>query len=192
MAMQGTPTGGQRVSRLKDPRKEQGVGLTRNSDFSEYVAARWPRLVRSAVLLGCSEAEAEDIVQTALERCLIHWRKVERANDRDAYVHRVLINTFTSSRRRRWNTETVVATVPDRMGPDETEQVDHADAVLRSMDRLTHDQRAVVVLRFYAHFTEQQMAEALGIATGTVKSRLSRALKTLSDDPHLAELRETR
>jgi RNA polymerase sigma-70 factor (sigma-E family) len=166
--------------------------LSRNSDFSEYVAARWPRLVRSAVLLGCSEPEAEDIVQTALERCLIHWRKVEQAKDRDAYIHRVLINTFTSSRRRRWTTEKVVATVPDRAGPDGTAGVDQADAVLRCLDRLPHDQRTAVVLRYYAHLTEQQMAEALGVAAGTVKSRLSRALKALVEDPNLEELRGTR
>jgi hypothetical protein len=36
-------------------------------DFSDYVAARWPSLVRSAVLLGCTHAEAEDLVQTVLD-----------------------------------------------------------------------------------------------------------------------------
>ena len=36
----------------------------------------------------------------------MHWRKVEAADDRDAYVHRILINTFRSSRRqRRWRAE---------------------------------------------------------------------------------------
>jgi RNA polymerase sigma-70 factor (sigma-E family) len=164
--------------------------LSRDDDFSEYVAARWPRLVRSAVLLGCSPTEAEDVVQAALERCLVHWRKVERADDRDAYVHRILINTFTSSRRRRWSTEKTVAELPDRAGPDEILEVDLADVVLRSLRTLTHDQRSVVVLRYYAHLSEEQMATALGVAAGTVKSRLSRALRTLSDNPDLAELRE--
>lgn len=45
------------------------------------------------------------------------------------------------------------------------------------------------MLRYYAHLTEQQMAAVLGVAPGTVKSRLSRALKVLADDPDLAELR---
>lgn len=58
--------------------------------------------MRSAVLLGCSQAEAEDVVQATLERCLLKWAHVERAGDRDSYVHRVLLNTFMSSRRRRW------------------------------------------------------------------------------------------
>lgn len=165
--------------------------MGRDEDFSEYVGTRWPRLVRSAVLLGCSPAEAEDVVQSALLRCLLHWGKVQRADDRDAYVHRVLVNTFTSSRRRRWRGEEPVPVVPEPGGPDETAAVDHADAVLRSLSALTQDQRAAVVLRYYAHLSEHQMAVALGVAPGTVKSRLSRALKVLAEDPHLAELRGT-
>lgn len=165
--------------------------MSRNDEFSEYVAARWPRLVRSAVLLGCSPAEAEDVVQTALMRCLVDWRKVERADDRDAYVHRILVNTFTSSRRRHWTREHATARMPETPSHDHTVAIDTADAVLRSLERLNRDQRTAVVLRYYAHLSEQQMAAVLGVATGTVKSRLSRALKVLAEDPHLAELRGT-
>src|SRR4051794_8459098 len=109
--------------------------------FSEYVAARWSRLVRSAVLLGRSPAEAEDVVQVALMRCLVHWRKVERADDRDAYVHRILVNTFTSSRRRHWTREHATAVIPETAGLDHTLAIDTTDAVLRSLARLTDDQR---------------------------------------------------
>lgn len=161
----------------------------RDAEFSEYVAARWPRLVRSAVLLGCSQAEAEDVVQTTLTRCLVSWSKVRRAEDRDAYVHRVLINTFTSARRRRWTGEYPVAELPEGHAVDETAAYDAADALQRSLARLGDDQRAAVVLRYYANLTEQQMASVLGVAPGTVKSRLSRALKVLAEDPHLSELR---
>jgi RNA polymerase sigma-70 factor (sigma-E family) len=163
--------------------------MSGNEVFSEYMAARWSRLVRSAVLLGCSPAEAEDLVQAALMRCQVHWRKVERADDRDAYVHRILVNTFTSSRRRHWTREHATAVVPETAGLDHTLAIDTTDAVLRSLARLTDDQRTAVVLRYYAHLSEQQMASVLGVAIGTVKSRLSRALKVLADDPHLAELR---
>lgn len=167
------------------------MGMSRNDEFGEYVAARWPRLVRAAVLLGCSPAEAADVVQTALMRCLVHWRTVERADDRDAYVHRVLVNTFTSSRRRHWTREHARAVMPETPSLDHTVVIDTADAVLRSLDRLNRDQRTAVVLRYYAHLSEQQMAAVLGVATGTVKSRLSRSLKVLAEDPNLAELRGT-
>lgn len=161
-------------------------------DFSEYVAARWPSLVRSAVLLGCSPPEAEDLVQTVLERCLMKWRKVQAADDRDAYVHRVLINTFLSGRRRRWTGEKPTATLPEHAGLDPTAGIDDTDAVMRALDRLPSDQRTAVVLRYYAHLSEQQMATVLDVAAGTVKSRLSRAVKALARDPNLAELRGSR
>lgn len=161
-------------------------------EFTEYVTARWPTLVRSAVLLGCTPPEAEDLVQSALERCLLKWNRVRVAEDRDAYVHRVLVNCFRSSRRRRWHGELPSSSLPESPGSDQTAGVDDTDAVMRALDRLPGDQRTAVVLRYYAHLSEQQMASVLGVAAGTVKSRLSRAVKALAQDPHLAELREPR
>ncbi|GAA1584601.1 MULTISPECIES: SigE family RNA polymerase sigma factor [Kribbella] len=158
-------------------------------EFTEYVTARWPTLVRAAVLLGCTPSEAEDLVQSALERCLLKWNRVRVAEDRDAYVHRVLVNCFRSSRRRRWHGELPSETLPETTGTDQTATVDDTDAVMRALDRLPGEQRTAVVLRYYAHLSEQQMAAALGVPAGTVKSRLSRAVKALSQDPHLAELR---
>ena len=166
--------------------------MSGDDDFSEYVAARWPSLVRAAVLLGCRRPDAEDLVQAALERCLLKWGKVREADDRDAYVHRVLINVFLSGRRRRWTGEKPTAVLPERAGHDQTTGVDDTDAMMRALDRLSSDQRTAVVLRYYAHLSEQQMASVLGVASGTVKSRLSRAMKALAQDPDLAELRETR
>ncbi|WP_020385983.1 SigE family RNA polymerase sigma factor [Kribbella catacumbae] len=162
-----------------------------NSDFSEYVAARWPGLVRSAVLLGCTRPEAEDLVQTTLERCLVKWGKVRDADHRDAYVHRVLINVFISARRRRWTGEKPVSDLPELAGRDETTGVDDTDAMMRALDRLGTDQRTAVVLRYYAHLADPQIASVLGVAVGTVKSRLSRAVKALAEDPGLAERRGT-
>jgi RNA polymerase sigma-70 factor (sigma-E family) len=166
--------------------------VSEDDDFSQYVAARWSRLVRSAVLLGCSPAEAEDIAQATLERCLLKWSKVQAADDRDGYVHRILLNTFTSSRRRRWTGERPKAQLPGRLHENAAARVDDADAIARALQNLTVDQRGVVVLRYYAHLNEQQTAAVLGVAPGTVKSRLSRALKTLGEDPSLIELRGIR
>jgi len=55
--------------------------VSRDEEFTDYVATRWPRLVRSAVLLGASPSEAEDLVQVALTRCLVSWSKVQRADN---------------------------------------------------------------------------------------------------------------
>ncbi len=164
------------------------VGMGRQDEFAAYVDARWTRLVRSAVLMGCPAQDAEDVVQAALTQCYVHWRRVRRADNPDAYVHRVVVNTFLTSRRRRWWGETPTETLPEVAETDATVQVDVADAVGRTLARLTAEQRTVVVMRHYAHMSEAQMAEALQVPVGTVKSRLSRALKVLAADLELIEL----
>lgn len=159
------------------------------AEFTEYVGHRWTSLVRYAVMLGSTRHDAEDLVQTALERCFRHWSKVRKAGDTDAYVYRSLMNTITSSRRRRWIGERPTDDMPERAHDDQTEAIDNALAIDQALAALNFDQRAAVLMRFYANLTEQQMAAALDIPTGTVKSRLSRALQALSNDTNLAELR---
>ena len=154
-------------------------------EFDEFVAARWPRLVRAAVLLGCGSHEAEDVTQTALTRCLVSWSRVQRADDRDAYVYRVLVNTFTDTRRRRWRGEQPTEHLPEVATADGTRDVIVRDAVDRALAKLSADQRAAVVLRYYANLTEVQMAAVLDVAPGTVKSRTSRALAALAADENL-------
>ena len=166
--------------------------MTDVDDFSAFVSARWPRLVRSAILLGCSPAEAEDVVQAALERCLRSWSKVQKAHNRDAYVHRTLVNTFISSRRGRSRRETPVGLRADQPVGDATHQVDGTSAIAQALRRLPEDQRIAVVLRYYLGQTETEMADALAVAPGTIKSRLSRAKSALATDPDLIELRELR
>ena len=156
-----------------------------DDEFGQYVAARWPRLGRAAVLLGCTPHEAEDVVQTALTRCLVKWSKVQRADDRDAYVHRIVVNTFIDQRRRRWRGEVPTAQLPDAELADVATATVDAVGLDRALAALGREQRIAVVLRYYLDLTEAQMASVLGVAPGTVKSRLSRALAALGADPNL-------
>lgn len=165
--------------------------MGRNEDFDAYVNARWTRLVRSAVLMGCPVSDAEDVVQTALTKCYVHWRKVRRAENPDAYVQRVVMNTFLSARGRKWINELPTETLPEAGTPDATDAVDTADVLSRTLARLPLEQRSVVVMRHYAHMSEAQMALALQVPVGTVKSRLSRAMKVLAADPELIDVRGT-
>ena len=161
-----------------------------SEDFSAYVSARWPALVRSAVLLGCSYQEAEDMVQTALIRCYGAWDRIAKASDPDAYVHKVLVNCWAKSRKRRWWGEKPTADLPDSVGPDNTADVALSHALATALGRLSPQHRAVLVLRYAADMTEQQVAEALEIPVGTVKSRLSRATAACAADGQLIELQE--
>lgn len=163
---------------------------SRDEEYAEFVGDRWHRFVRSAVLLGCSQAEAEDLAQTALMRCYVAWSKVRRADDPDAYAYRILLNCFRDSRRRMWKGERPTEELPEQATADSTESIAVADSVDRALARLSTTAREAVVLRYYAQLGEREMAQAMGVAQGTIKSRLSRALSELSRDPHLLSLIE--
>lgn len=154
-------------------------------EFSEYVEARRPRLLRAAVLLGCPEADAEDIVQTTLAKCLRSWRRVSRADSIDAYVNRVLVNTLRDARARRWNGELPSESLPDQ---GTTTSPEDGLVVRRALASLSPEHREVLVLRFFADLSERQAADALGVRTGTVKSRTARAIAALSAHADIAAL----
>jgi RNA polymerase sigma factor (sigma-70 family) len=124
--------------------------MDRDADFSAFAAARWSALVRSAVFLGCGVEEAEDLVQTTLVKCYAAWRRVERAENRDAYVYRMLLNAHRDSRRRHWWREQPTDLDDRRTTTDAAEQVAITDAVERALGDLSPVNREVVVLRFYA------------------------------------------
>lgn len=162
--------------------------MDRDEDFAAYVDARRARLVRSAVLLGCSYQEAEDVAQTALTNCYRAWDKVRRASDVDAYVYRVLVNSLRESRRRRWWGEHASSDVPDRPGADAADAMVVSATVRQALLRLRREDRAVLVLRFFVDLSERQVAAALDIPPGTAKSRVSRALAQLSSDSDLLDI----
>ncbi|WGX95915.1 SigE family RNA polymerase sigma factor [Nocardioides sp. L-11A] len=159
--------------------------------YADYVQQSWSSLVRAAVFLGARPHEAEDLAQTTLVRCYTGWSRVSSAENRDAYVYRMLLNCLRDSRRTRWWKDRQYDAPLDgarTAEPDATDRVAIADAVHRALGGLTKPNREVVVLRYFVQLTERQTAEALGIPAGTVKSRLSRALAHLAADDHLLDL----
>jgi RNA polymerase sigma-70 factor (sigma-E family) len=151
-------------------------------DFESYVAANRSRLVRAAVLLGCSDNDAEDVVQTAMLRCYRSWHRVQSANHKDAYVFRVMVNCLRDAQARSWKAEIPRDTMPDSpVQRDETTGL----IVRAALEDCSTEHREVLVLRYFADLTERQTAEALGVSVGTVKSRSSRAIRFLSSHPKL-------
>lgn len=156
------------------------VGLARDHAFDDFVVARSPALLRTAFLLTGDVHTAEDLVQTALVKS---WPHLHRVESFEAYVRRVLINTYRAWWRRRWRNE-----LPDDSVGLEVPSIDQpSDPDLRAaLAVLPRSQRAVIVLRYYDGLTEQQTADLLGVALGTVKSHHARAIKTLRVSTELA------
>jgi len=152
-------------------------------DFDEFVAARSTRLLRTAYLLTRDHALAEDLLQTSLTKAWFSWSRIN--GDPEPYVRKILVNTFASWWRRRWNGEHAYAE------PPEPEAGSHDDADGRhdlwtAMGRLPRRQRAVIVLRYVEDLSEAETARLLGVSPGTVKSQTSKALAKLRIDPALA------
>ena len=148
-------------------------------EFREFVAARSAALLRTAYLLAGDWATAEDLLQTALTKTYLAWRRLGEIEAVEPYARRVLVNTATSWWRRRWHGERPTETLPERPAPDQIEEHLERDALWRHVQALPARQRAVLVLRFYEDLSEAQTAALLGISVGTVKSQTSRALGTL-------------
>jgi hypothetical protein len=81
-------------------------------EFAEYVAGRSARLQQMAYLLTRDRGKAEDLVQTALAKAWLAWRRID--GDPDPYVYRVIVNTHAGWWRRRWRAEVPTARLPER------------------------------------------------------------------------------
>ncbi|WP_232680753.1 SigE family RNA polymerase sigma factor [Nocardioides sp. R-C-SC26] len=158
----------------------------RDADFTDYLTARQPALLRTAYLLTGDRHQAEDILQTSLAKLYLAWDKVADRNATDAYVRRIMVNEINSLWRRPWKRrEHSTDVIPEgEPHPDA-----HVDASRRERDgalweivqSLPPKARAVVVLRYYEQMSEAETADALGISVGTVKSQCSRAIAALRD-----------
>ncbi len=154
--------------------------------FDGFVLGRTDRLLRTAYLLTRDHALAEDLLQTALTKAWSAWHRIE--TDPEAYVRKILVNTYATWWRRKWTGERPTEVLPEVSGGTEIDT--HADRqdVWAALGRLPRRQRAAVVLRYYEGLSEVETAEVLGCTVGTVKSSTSRALAKLRIDPALTDM----
>ncbi|GIJ08981.1 SigE family RNA polymerase sigma factor [Micromonospora andamanensis] len=148
-------------------------------EFRDFVAARSGALLRTAYLLTGDWGTAEDLLQTALTKTYLAWKRLGGIEAIEPYARRVMINTSTSWWRRRWHGERPTEVLPEQAAADEIERQLDRDVLWRHLRALPARQRAVLVLRFYEDMSEAQTAALLEISPGTVKSQTSRALATL-------------
>jgi RNA polymerase sigma-70 factor (sigma-E family) len=149
------------------------------SEFDEFVRSRTPALTRFAFLLCGHEATAQDIVQSALARTLLRWRRIDPGRV-EAYVKAAIVNEQRSLWRRRWRREEVsTGALPERAGEDPTGRSDDRDALRRALLELPTGQRTAVVLRYFDDLTEAETAAVMNCSVGTVKSQTSKGLARL-------------
>lgn len=154
----------------------------RLEEFAEFAAARQSHMKRTAYLLCGDWHEAQDLTQTALLNLCKAWPRARRADSIDAYAQKTLINAYLGGRRKRNREREVHASFAVTATPFAREdQPDLRLALLAALAELAPRGRAVVVLRFWADFSVEDTAAALGCSIGNVKSLSSRALARLRE-----------
>lgn len=141
-------------------------------------------LVRLAVLLGADDAE--DVVAEAFYQLYLRWDRLRSADAAAGYLRSVVVN-LTRMRVRHLQ---VTRQHAERVGPDRrTVLSSEAEAVLRDDQRalvaavreLPPRQREALVLRYWLDLREREMAEAMGVSAGAVKTHLHRGLAALTE-----------
>jgi RNA polymerase sigma-70 factor (sigma-E family) len=149
--------------------------------FEQLFHSQRLSLVRLAVLLVDERPLAEDIVQEAFAELHARWSRLTDPHKALAYLRTSVVNRSRSALRRR---RTARAYVPPHEVPAESPEAElllaeDQRAVLAAVRRLPERQRQVLVLRYWSELSEAEIADALGITRGTVKSTASRALDSL-------------
>jgi RNA polymerase sigma-70 factor, ECF subfamily len=123
---------------------------------------------------------AEDAVQTGF---VTAWRELPNLRDSDRFepwLHRMLVNAcYAEARRSRRRAATVQLLASEGVAVDDYLTVNDRDQLERGFDRISPEQRAVLVFHLYLGLTVPEVADHLGIPDGTVKSRLHAATSAL-------------
>ena len=143
--------------------------------------AHYRSLVRLAVLLVRDVASAEEVVQDAFVAVHGAWRRLRDADKALAYLRRSVVNRSRSVLRRRAVSEKYAPKgVPDAPSAENWAMGElERSAVIKALRGLPPRQREALVLRYYGDLSEAEIADAMGISKGAVKSHTARGMAAL-------------
>ncbi len=139
------------------------------------------RLVRLALLLVDEPSTAEDVVQEAFAGLHRNWKGLRDAQAAVGYLRTAVVNGSRSVLRRRKTARDY--TPPHVANARSAESLamltaEH-QAVVKALQQLPPRQREVLVLRYYGDLSEAEIAHAMGISKGAVKSHTARGMASL-------------
>lgn len=149
--------------------------------FDVLYEARRLAMVRLAAFLVGDVHVAEDIVQDAFAGLHAHWGRLRDGGSAEGYLRRAVVNGSRSLLRRRRTARGYTWPVAaDEPGADAgVLAADERSQIRRAVSQLPRRQREVLVLRYWADLSEAEIADAMGVSAGTVKSTASRAVRAL-------------
>lgn len=162
---------------ITDARLPSRAGSEVTALYAEHALG----LVRLAVLLVGDRASAEDVVQDAFLGLYRRWDRLPDTSAPLAYVRVSVVNGCRTALRRRSRARRVGNfTEPPAESAEAVALLSEEQrAVAGALRRLPERQREALVLRYYLDLSEAEIAAAMRISRGTVKSATSRALATV-------------
>jgi RNA polymerase sigma-70 factor, ECF subfamily len=164
-------------------------GRDGRDDFESFFRGVFPRAVAVAQRVTGDRASAEDAAVEALARAHFRWKQIGGQPWREAWVHKVAVNEAI----RRLPRPRMVAPAP--AAGDPADQVVLRQALTAALRQLPRRQCEAIVLRYLLDFSEAEVAAALGVSQGTVKTHLHRGIAALRKTvgpglkgEHLAEI----
>jgi RNA polymerase sigma-70 factor (sigma-E family) len=148
-------------------------------DFEAFVRARSAALLGYGYLLAGNPHDAADLTQEALARLSQSWDRLHGKDNPEAYVRTTMARLHISWWRRR-RREHSVGVLPEQGYSDERlARADGDIGLWQAVVALPRRQRVVLVLRYYEQYTDEEIADLLGISRGTVRSQAARGLDKL-------------
>lgn len=150
---------------------------------TQLYAAHYRSLVRIAALVLHDVAVAEEVTQDAFVAMHRRWQRLRDPDKALAYLRQSVVNGARSALRRR---AVESKHLPGQWLPGEVASAEHGalallarDAVIHALRQLPQRQRETLVLRYYADLSEAEIAAAMSISRGAVKSHASRGIAAL-------------
>ena len=149
--------------------------------FADFVRAHSATLFRTAYLMTGDYQRAEDVLQESLVRIYQRWPRVDQMAAPVAYARKVVVNRAASWWGKKSSQELPSLLRAEPAWGGHLDEVAEHERVWQAVLGLPRRQRSVMVLRFYEDMSEAQIAETLGMATGTVKSHSHAAIRRLNE-----------
>jgi RNA polymerase sigma-70 factor, ECF subfamily len=154
-------------------------GLDPVTQFRELYEREYPAVYRSVRAIVLDSGAAEDLTQEAFVKAYRARHGYKPTAPVGAWLHRIAVNTAISYLRRQKLTRLLPVRLYTPAANSEYDEADARSVVEEALAELSPKLRAVVALHYFQGYTRDEIAHALGIPSGTVASRLAKAVATM-------------
>jgi RNA polymerase sigma-70 factor (ECF subfamily) len=190
----GTPEPGDRTNARREPNRSRSPDVSDPmhalaadghdlldarpvTDFDALFSAHYDRLVRALTVVAGDRETAADAVQEAFVKAHLRWRRISHYDDPIGWVRRVAINQIRDGHRRSARKDRALLRLASRQSTvTAPAEIDEFDRLLATLPK---QQRAATALFYVDGLSVAEIAVALGLAEGSVKSHLHDARRRL-------------